>query len=640
MKLQHSRILLALLATAVVAFVDSSRADAVELKSPDGKLVAQIEVNEQGNIERLVSYRVAWQGRDVIVPSSLGLQIDEFQSDGGVSLLDVRTVNVDRKWQPVYGERSEIRDRYNEVTLRLRTEGDVKSLVEVVFRAYDEGLAFCYRVPEQTGVGDVRIKRERSEFRFTGDHRAWVAYRAQANYQQARISEIKPGCERPLPIQAGDDLFLAIGEAALVDYARMKLAPLPGSEFGLVSELQGEVVLAAPLQTPWRFVMTAENAGGLLERNYLVLNLNEPCAIADTSWIKPGKVIREVTLTTQGGKALVDFAARRGLQYVHFDAGWYGHEYDDASDATTVTVDPKRSKGPLELQEVIAYAKERGIGVIVYVNRRALEKQLDDILPLYKSWGISGVKYGFVNVGSQEWTAWLHEAIRKAAAHQLMVDVHDEYRMTGYERTYPNFMTAEGIAGDETSPKNANTLMILFSRMLCGPADHTICYFDSRVDNNATHAYQLAKAVCFYSPWQYLYWYDRPAQSPHDVGGAGGGNKLITDVPELEFFDAVPTTWDETRVVHGEIGRYAVIARRSKDEWYVGAMNGDEQRTLTLPLDFLSPDKQYTAHRYIDDPTVQTRTKVRVATEPVTCKTQLTLELSAQGGQAIRITPR
>ena len=185
------------------------------------------------------------------------------------------------------------------------------------------------------------------------------------------------------------------------------------------------------LTTPWRVVMVAESPGRLLENNFLILNLNEPCAIADTSWIKPGKVIREVSLTTAGGKACVDFAVKRGLQYVEYDAGWYGHEYDPNADARAVNLDPKRSKGPLDLHEVIRYADERGIGIIVYVNHLALEKQLDELLPLYKKWGIKGIKFGFVNVGSQQWTRWLHDAIRKCAEHQFMVDVHDEYRLTG-----------------------------------------------------------------------------------------------------------------------------------------------------------------------------------------------------------------
>ena len=171
---------------------------------------------------------------------------------------------------------------------------------------------------------------------------------------------------------------------------------------------------------------------------------------------------------------------------------------------------PNAPEGPLDLQEVIRYGAERGIGVILYVNHKALEKQLDELLPLYQKWGVKGIKFGFVNVGTQKWTSWMHEAIRKAAAHHLMVDVHDEYRPTGWSRTYPNFMTQEGIRGDEERQPNTMSLTTLFTRMLAGAADNTICYYDQRVDVQATHAYQLAKAVCFYSPWQFLYWYDRP----------------------------------------------------------------------------------------------------------------------------------
>ena len=346
-----------------------------------------------------------------------------------------------------------------------------------------------------------------------------------------------------------------------------------------------------------------------------------------------------MTLTTAGGKACVDFAARRGLQYVEFDAGWYGNEYDDRSDAATVTVDPKRSPGPLDLHEVIRYGRERGVGVILYVNRRALEKQIDEILPLYRSWGVAGVKYGFVRVGPQEWTAWLHEAVRKAARNRLMVDIHDEYRPTGYSRTYPNLMTQEGIRGDEARPSNEQTLTILFTRMLAGAADNTVCYYDSRVDEKGSHACQLAKAVCLFSPWQFLYWYDRPAASPGGKGGAGGQRNVIGDEPELEFFDALPAAWDETRVLRGEIGRYAVIARRAGDVWYVGCMNGAKAVTLAVPLDFLASGREYAARDYFDDESVETRTRVGIRDLTVTAETILEIAMRKNGGRALRIAP-
>ncbi|MBI5384734.1 MAG: glycoside hydrolase family 97 N-terminal domain-containing protein [Verrucomicrobia bacterium] len=585
-------------------------------------------------------YRLSWQGRPVISDSRLGLDLDPSPLKDGFEIVRHTTNSHASTWTPVYGERSTIRDQYNQLVVELRETRPPHRLLTLTFRAYDEGAAFCYTVPKQAGLAGVNLRQEQTEFRFPADHAAWAVYSAQGKYAKVPLSQIKPGCERPLTIQAADDVFIALAEARLVDYARLKFAPLPGQLHALVSDLSGGVTNALPLTTPWRVVMVAASPGRLLENNDLFLNLNDPCALADTSWIKPGKVIREVTLTTTGGKACVDFAAKRRLQYIEFDAGWYGPENSNDSEATGVHVDPQRSKGPLDLPEVIRYASERGIGVWLYVNHRALERQLDDLLPLYRQWGVKGIKYGFVNVGSQQWTSWLHDAVRKTAQHQIMVDVHDEYRPTGLARTYPNWLTQEGIAGDETSPANSLTLTVLFSRMLAGPADNTICYYDKRVDANASHAYQLAKSVCLFSPLQFLYWYDRPKASPQRVGGAGNAETSIGDEPELEFWDALPTVWDDTKVLHGKIGEYAVVARRLGAEWFVGAMNDETRRTLEVPLAFLQSNTPYVAHIYIDDPTVPTRTHVRIDRVSVSRTTTLRIELPSKGGQAMRLVPK
>ena len=272
---------------------------------------------------------------------------------------------------------------------------------------------------------------------------------------------------------------------------------------------------------------------------------------------------------------------------MHFDAGWYGNEYDSSSDATTVTVDPARSPGPLDLPAVIAHANTNNIGIILYVNRRALETQLNALLPLYESWGVAGIKFGFVNVGSQSWTDWLHDAIADCAAHEIMVDVHDEYRMTGVSRTLPNFMTAEGIRGDEASVKNEQVLNTLFTRCLAGAGDQTKVYFAERVATMGSHASQLAKSVCIYSPWQYLFWYDRPSGSP-GVGGAGSTASVLEDVPEMTFFERLPTVWDETRWLDGYPGAHATVARRTGDTWFVAALNGTTVRNFQVSLDFLA----------------------------------------------------
>lgn len=640
----RNSVIATLLSTLLAAQLADASQDAVSLTSPDEHLTVTLDVQEMGDLTGVLVYTVSRDRVVIVKPSRLGLLLEDDSPNRAVfsAGLDIAFSSrnaVDTTWEPVYGERSQVRDHYNQLTVQLQQSRSPHLRLAIELRAYDEGIAFCYRVPEQEGIAELRIEREQSEFRFPADHPAWAVYSAQGVYQQTQLSQIKRGCERPLVIRADDDLYLAVAEARLVDFARMKLAPLAGQQHSLVADLSSKAVCSLPFRSPWRVVMVADSPGQLLENNDILLNLNDPCAIEDTSWIKPGKVIREVTLTTVGGTACVDFAASHGLQYVEFDAGWYGHEYDAASDATTVTVDPKRSPGPLDLHEVVRYADQHGIGILLYVNRRSLEKQLDEVLPLLSGWGIKGVKYGFVNVGSQQWTTWLHDAIRKAADNRLMVDVHDEYRPTGYSRTYPNLMTQEGIGGDETSPSSEQTLTILFTRMLAGAGDNTICYYDGRVDRNASHAYQLAKSVCIYSPWQFVYWYDRPAGASGTVGGAGGQRGGIGDEPELEFFTHVPAAWDDTRVIHGQIGQFAVIARRGGDAWYVGAMNDSQARTLSLPLDFLDPNQKYIAHIYSDDPTVDTRTHVRVDRKPVDADTVLDVDLAPRCGQAIRLVP-
>ena len=567
------------------------------LESPDGNVAVKFDLKDIGDRRSCPTYTVTYNDRLVIADSRLGFAIkDAVPLEASFEIFEVSRTSHDSTYSPVYAERKTIRDHYNQLVAELRESRPPHRRLRLTFRAYNEGAAFCYTLPEQDALKNFVISAEKTQFSFTHDHTAYAVYSAQGQYSKVPLNQIKNNCERPLTVRIDEGLFASVAEARLVDYARMRLSPEQGRPLTLVSSLHGEVHAAAPMTTPWRIILLGRTPGELLERNYLLLNLNEPCAIDDTSWIKPGKVIREVTLTTTGGKACVDFAVEHNLQYVEFDAGWYGAENSDKSDARTISVDPKRSKGPLDLHQIIDYAKQRGIGIILYVNRRALERQLNEILPLYEKWGIKGVKYGFVQVGSQRWTAWLHEAVRKAARYHLMVDIHDEYRPTGYSRTYPNLMTQEGIAGDETKPSNSLTLTILFTRMLAGAADNTICYYDGRVDENASHAYQLAKSVCFYSPWQFLYWYDRPTSSPRRAGGAGGGRNVIGDEPELEFFDHVPTVWDDTKVIHGQMGAYTVIARQSGENWFIGCMNGNDPHTFNVPLDFLDKKGAFCRH--------------------------------------------
>jgi alpha-glucosidase len=438
------------------------------------------------------------------------------------------------------------------------------------------------------------------------------------------LSKIDKGCERPLVIEPDSTLTLALGEASLVDFPRMKFDPDSSGGISIRSRLDSEARKAIPFQSPWRFIMAGKDPGDLLEKNYFVQNLNDPPEIEDISWIKPGKALREVTLTTEGAIAAVDFTSSHNMQYVEFDAGWYGPENKDESDARAVNPDPARSKGPLDLSQIVSYANSKNIGILLYVNRKALEKQLDDLLPIYHDWGIAGIKFGFVQVGNQDVTRWLHESIKKAASFKMVVDVHDEYRPTGFSRTYPNFLTQEGIRGDEESPANSHTLITMFTRMLAGAGDNTICYYNDRVDKKmGSHASQLAKAVCLFSPLQFMYWYDKPSN--------------IGQEPELEFFNNVPTVWDVTRVLHAKIGEYGVIARKKGDEWFIGGINGEKARTLDIKFGFLDEDKKYTAIIYSDDPGVQSKTHIRTDSIIVGRTSIFPARLAANNGIAIRL---
>ena len=286
-----SRLSIALIVWGVAGATLASAA--VEIKSPSGDLVATFAVRDFGDAKGCPCYRVDFKGRPVIVESRLGLDLDSGALSEGLALAGQTAGRHDSTWKPVCGERALIRDCYNEVVLELKEVKAPNRTLLVTFRAYDEGVAFCYTLPRQPGIESVRIGRETSEFRFLADLATWATYSAQGLYEKVTLSKVKTGCERPLVVQIGEDLYAALAEARLVDYARMKFSPLDGVPHGLEGRLDGEVLSPLPLTTPWRVVMIAPSPGRLLESNTIILNLNEPCAIGDTSWIKPGKVIRE-----------------------------------------------------------------------------------------------------------------------------------------------------------------------------------------------------------------------------------------------------------------------------------------------------------------------------------------------------------
>ena len=615
-----------------VVLISCASPDHIDVISPNKDFRFELVMENS-----LPFYRAYYKDKEIIGKSAMGFAFSE--KDSASNTLTIKTVyesTVDKQWKPIYGEKSLYPEKYQQAIVSFKSSDPNLSALQLNIRVYNEGIAFRY---EFNNTNQTTIEAELTEFALPANSEVWVSSHAQGLITKRKITELNNTViERPLLAQLDDSLFVALGEAALVDFARMKFSVNEIKPAVLVSHLDSKVVFKGEFNSPWRTIMAGHTAGEILENNYLLLNLNEPNKITNSEWVKPGKIIREVTLTTKGGLGCVDFAVKHNLQYIEFDAGWYGNEYDEASDATTITVDPNRSKGPLDLHRVIKYGKSKGIGVILYVNGKALTKQLDEVLPLLQSWGVKGVKYGFVNVGSQKWTSWLHDAVRKAADHKLMVDIHDEYRPTGYSRTYPNLMTQEGIRGDEASPDNRMVLKTLFVRMLAGAGDHTSCYFAPRVDEKlGSHASQLAKVVCIYSPWQFLYWYDRPENSMAKVAGAGGNIKFIQQVPELTFFDQIPTVWDDTKVLDGYPGEYAVVARKSGTTWFVGALNGHKERDYNIKLDFLDTNCKYDVTIFTDDNEVKTPTKVAVESRVMSSEDVISNRLGKNEGMALII---
>lgn len=603
------------------------------LSSPDGRY-RFVFSQQDGSMD----YSLEYDGKTVVGRSAMGVEIDNklFESALGVPNENVshwcgnlRHVGTDRMerdttWMPPYGEWSRIRDNYRQMTLRFMkgseegySDGYSKGkcyFFNIEVRAYNEGVAFRYTFPEASNGLFIHLTSELTEFSFAPGAKALCAQWAQDSYEWKPLAGDGWGeAERPLTLRLANGLCVSLLEARLVDYARTKF--VLDRDNVLRANVYGAVDFMTPFSTPWRTIMAGERMTDLINNDYLVLNLNDGCRIEDTSWIKPGKVFRS-DLSKKALMESVDFAAAHGLQYVHLDARWYGPEMKMSSSALSVD-----SSKDFTIPEIVEYAGKKGIGVFVYVNQRALYQQLDSILPLYEKWGVKGIKFGFVQVGNQHWTTWLHEAVRRCAEHHLMVDIHDEYRPTGYSRTYPNLMTAEGIRGNEEMPTATHNVTLPFTRFLCGPADYTLCYYTGR--KKTTYAHQLAMAAVYYSPLTWMFWYDKPS--------AYHGER------EIEFWEKVPTVWDETRALQGEPGEYVVTARRSGGDWFVGVMTGDEGRTVTLPLSFLESGGKYVAHLYEDDADMKTRTGVKMTVKKVNGKTVLSLPLQKAGGAAVWI---
>ena len=605
---------------------------AQQLSSPDGKYSVTIDG---------MTYRVLYNNKVIIEKSQLGVDIDnrlfesalavprgEYQNwCGDLELKGEERLSVDTTWTPLYGENAQIRDNYNQLTLHYEKGSNGQGTVnegydkrkyyamDIIVRAYNEGIAFRYHFPETANSLFLHIKGEQTSFVLPDGTMAWYEEWAQGPYDKRPLKGEWFESERPLLLQLPTGEYVALLEAQMKDYTRGKFKLIKNYELQVA--MYGCADIISPYDTPWRVIMVGEKAVDLINHKDLVLNLNEERAVSDWSWVKPGKAFRAGQLNKKGIMNAIDYCAQFGFDYVELDAGWYGPEGKVASDATKVA-----ETRDFTMPEICQYAKSKGIGVWVYVNQRALYRQLDELLPLYQQWGISGIKFGFVHIGNQQWSTWLHDAIAKCAKYHIMIDIHDEYRPTGLSRTWPHLLTHEGVRGNEEMPDAVNNTLLPFTRYLCGPADYTLCYFNSRVKNTKGH--QLAMAAVYYSPLQFYFWYDNPFV---DKGEA-----------ELQFWKDCPTVFDESIALDGVPGEYIIQARRAGNEWFVGCMTNTEPRTIQVPTDFL-PKGKYIVEIYNDDPTLTTRTKVKSEKIIVKSGKTISLQLQPSGGAALHFKP-
>jgi hypothetical protein len=616
------------LAAHAQSVIPQSRAS---VESPDKKIQLNFQQRTLPDGSRQMVYNLRYQDQQVIRDSVLDLELDNHLSESAMALkidrhakwfdnlaiTGMQPSSSDQRWKPATGESATIRDHYNALRIDLVKDDNPDYRMAVEIRVYNEGAALRYVFPMNEKGSYYRVKQEHTEFALPAGARAWFHGWAQAPYKLLPLKDWPDESERPLTLQLPSGLFVSLLEAQMVDYSRTKFKLSKTKPDTVVTSMHDPADLISPFATPWRGIMVAESAAALAGNSHFILNLNAPSKIADESWVKPGKIIRVMTLTTADARANIDFAAKHGLQYILFDWKWYGPAFSFASDATKVAIPD------FDLPAIIQYGKERGIGVWLYVNQQALLTQSDTLFQTYRDWGVKGVKFGFVQVGSHRWTTWVEKAIEQAAAAGIMVNIHDDWRPTGEQRTWPNLMTSEGIRGNEEMPDATHNTVLPFTRYLAGAADYTICYYNPRI--KTTHAHQLALAAIYYSPLQTLYWYDRPDMS--------------ADEPELEFWDKIPASWDETRVIDGRPGEFVTTARRKGEDWFVGTITSNEGRSLKLKLDFLAKGKQYIASIYADDRAAPTKTKVGIKRRKVDAGTVIDTPLQASGGQAIWLTP-
>lgn len=633
------------LAAAMLAALNgvahAAPAGPVTVTSPDGK--AAIRIAPDG-----ASYTVTRGGETVIADSPLGLEFDGSPQFGTLELEKVGRTAVDRKIPLVATKASIARDQYRGATLVFRDRTDPARRLLVDVRAYDDGVAFRYRIE---GSAPVRLRGEKTAFVPAGDPACLVSEAQGAHevpFTRHKLSELsdKQGYDVPVvcTMPSGHTTF-AITQAYLDGYTG---ASLRHEGTGLRVQLSGVPGRAAPvyasqggLRTAWRVVMLGNRPGDLIASN-LVGNLN-PAPQGDFSWVKPGKAAWDWWSGPLAGmkpdmaayRRYIDFAAASGFPYYLIDAGWAlgSGGCCDALPTTDIT----RAAEGIDMPALVRYAKDKGVGLILWAHWEHVKSRMDEVLDTYARWGIKGVKIDFMGRDDQDMVDFYQRVAAATAKRHLLLDLHAAYVPAGLERTYPNFITQEGVLGAEWDKMKKtvtpeHNLMLPYTRMLAGPMDYTPGGFR----NGTPGTFQVRAVLPFTqnSRGQELakyVVYDSPLQMVSDDPDA------YRDAPGFDFIRRVPTAWDETRYLAGEPGRDIVLARRLGKTWYVGAMSADDAATTKqVALDFL-PAGRYRATIWEDGATPN---DVKRREQDVTAKGGLTLKLAAAGGATVILEPK
>ena len=661
--------LVALFFITVLLFNCKQEWDEIALSSPDLRLQLIFCLNDSKPL-----YHLTFNGKPVLLESNLGFTLHNLPAlDSNFVIVDKKIVSVDEHWEQPWGETEFVENKYRELKLFLQEKSGSQRKMNIIFRLYNNGFAFCYEFPEQEFLDEFQITKENSNFVFPANEFCWwiPAYRNERYeylYKRTPLGDIDTA-HTPFTIETKDGLFLSLHEAALYDFPSYTLYSVDTNILAvdLVPWKNGiKAYVETPFLTPWRTLQIATEPKDLIT-NYLILNLNDTCKIEDVSWIKPAKYVgiwwgmhieRETWgsgpkhgATTANAKRYIDFAAANGFSGVLIEGwnfGWDGNWTANGGIFNFTTPYPD-----YDLKYLAKYAAEKGVSLIGHNETSGhtenYERQMNEAYQLYEDLGIHYLKTGYVGhkLYNGEWhhgqfgVRHYQKTVELAAKHHIMLDIHEPIKDCGLRRTWPNLMTREGARGMEWNawskdggnpPGHVPTLV--FTRLLAGPMDYTPGIFDLYIPSmpknrvNTTLAKQLAYYVVIYSPLQMA------ADLPENYQGK----------PAFRFIVDVPCDWSETLALNGEIGEYVTIARkdRNSEDWYLGSITNESARNFSFKLHFLDPKFEYKAQIYADGEEADWKTNpldLVIRDTILTHSDSLQVCLAPGGGQAIRFTP-